>query len=41
MLLVCAAAYGLALAWAGVQIAAPAAENRLPELCQIAVHSKL
>jgi ABC-2 type transport system permease protein len=39
VLIVCAAAYGLALAWAGVQIAAREAEGRLPELCQIAVQS--
>jgi ABC-2 type transport system permease protein len=39
VLLVCSAAYGLALAWAGVQIAARQAERRLPELCQIAVLS--
>jgi ABC-2 type transport system permease protein len=41
LLVVCAAGYGLALPWAGVRIAAQIAENRLPELCQIAVHSKL
>lgn len=39
VLLVCSAAYGLALAWAGVQVAARAAEGKLPELCQIAVRS--
>jgi ABC-2 type transport system permease protein len=39
VLLVCSAAYGLALAWAGVQFAAREAESRLPELCQIAVQS--
>jgi ABC-2 type transport system permease protein len=39
VLLVCSAAYGLALAWAGVRVAAQAAEGRLPELCQIAVSS--
>ena len=38
-LIICSAAYGLALAWAGVQIAARDAEARLPELCQIAVRS--
>jgi len=38
-LIICAAAYGVALAWAGVQIAAREAEGRLPELCQIAVQS--
>jgi ABC-2 type transport system permease protein len=40
-LLVCAAVYGFALAWAGVRIAAIAAEKKLPELCQTAVRSKL
>jgi ABC-2 type transport system permease protein len=39
VLIVCSAAYGLALVWAGVQIAARQAETRLPELCQIAVRS--
>jgi ABC-2 type transport system permease protein len=38
-LIICSAAYGLALAWAGVQIAAREADRRLPELCQIAVQS--
>jgi hypothetical protein len=38
-LIICSATYGLALAWAGVQIAAREAEGRLPELCQIAVQS--
>ncbi len=41
MLVLGAAAYGLALAWTGVRIAAWAAEGRLPELCQIAIRSKL
>ena len=41
VLVMCAAGYGIALAWTGVRIAARAAEQRLPELCQIAVHSKL
>ncbi len=40
-LMVCSAAYGFALAWAGVRLAAQAAERRLPELCQVAVRSKL
>ena len=40
-LLVCAAAYGAALAWIGVRIAARAAEGRLPELCQVAIRTKL
>ncbi len=39
VLLPCAAAYGFALAWAGVQIAARMAEEKLPELCQIAIRS--
>ncbi len=39
VLLVCAAGYGIALAWAGVRIAARLAEPKLPELCQIALHS--
>jgi ABC-2 type transport system permease protein len=39
VLLLCAAGYGIALAWAGVRIAAHVAEPRLPELCQIALHS--
>jgi hypothetical protein len=41
VLLVCAAAYGFALAVIGVRIAAGAAERKLPELAQIAVRSKL
>ena len=41
VLIICSAAYGLALAWAGVQIAARQAQDRLPELCQIAVHSTI
>ena len=41
MLVPCAAAYGFGLAWIGVRIAARAAERKLPELCQIAVRSKL
>jgi len=39
VLLACAACYGVALAWAGVRIAAHVAEPKLPELCQIALHS--
>jgi len=35
------AAYGLALAWAGVRIAAATAAQKLPELCQVALRSKL
>ncbi len=41
VLLLCAAGYGLAVAWIGVRIAAAAAEHRLPELYQVAVRSKL
>ena len=40
-LIICSAAYGLALAWAGVQIAARQAQGRLPELCQIAVQGTI
>jgi ABC-2 type transport system permease protein len=40
-LVVGAAAYGLALAWAGVWLAAREAEGKLPELCQVAVASTL
>ena len=36
-----AAAYGGALAWAGTRLAAIAAAGRLPELCQAALRSKL
>jgi hypothetical protein len=41
VLVVCAAAYGLVLAWAGVRIAAALAEPRIPELGQIAARSRL
>jgi len=41
VLVLCAAGYGLALAWGGVRLAARAADRRLPELCQIAIRSKL
>jgi hypothetical protein len=41
VLILSAAAYGFALAWLGVRIAAREAERKLPELCQIAVRSKL
>jgi ABC-2 type transport system permease protein len=41
VLLPCAAVYGFALAWAGVRIAAIAAEGRLPELCQVALRGDL
>jgi ABC-2 type transport system permease protein len=40
-LIFCSAAYGLALAWAGVEIAARQAQERLPELCQIAVRGTI
>jgi ABC-2 type transport system permease protein len=36
-----AAAYGLALAWAGVRIAASTGEDKMPELCQVALASKV
>jgi len=36
-----AAGYGLALTWIGVRIAARAAEQKLPELYQVAVRSRL
>jgi ABC-2 type transport system permease protein len=39
VLLVCSAAYGVMLAWAGVQLAARQAAGKLPELCQVAVRS--
>ena len=39
VLLVCSAAYGVLLAWAGVQLAAREAAEKLPELCQVAVRS--
>ena len=41
VLVVCAAGYGLVLAWIGVRLAARAAEPRLPELYQLAARSKL
>ena len=41
LLIGCAAGYGIVLAWLGVQIAAAAAEQKLPELCQVALSSKL
>jgi hypothetical protein len=41
VLIICSAAYGLALARVGVQIAAREAEARLPELCQIAIRSTI
>ena len=39
LLTVCAAAYGLALAWAGVRIAAATGEAKMPDLCQVALAS--
>jgi ABC-2 type transport system permease protein len=41
LLMICAAAYGFALAWAGARIAASAAEGRMPELCQVAMASQI
>jgi ABC-2 type transport system permease protein len=41
VLTVCAAAYGFALAWAGVRIAATTGEGKMPELCQVAMASKV
>jgi ABC-2 type transport system permease protein len=41
VLVLCAAGYGIALAWIGVRIAAREAEQRLPDLYQIAIRSKL
>jgi ABC-2 type transport system permease protein len=41
VLTVCAAAYGLGLAWAGVRIAAATGEGKMAELCQVALASQL
>jgi ABC-2 type transport system permease protein len=41
VLVLCAAAYGLALTWAGVRGAANLAGKKLPELAQIAIQSAL
>ncbi len=41
LLTVCAAAYGYALAWAGVRIAATTGASKMPELCQVALASKV
>ena len=41
LLVLGAAGYGLALAWAGVRIAAATAAPKLPELCQTALRSRL
>ncbi len=41
VLLCCAAAYGFALLYIGVRLAAIAAVQRLPELCQVALASQL
>jgi hypothetical protein len=40
-LVVGAAGYGLALAWAGVRVAARVAKPRIPELGQIGARSRL
>jgi ABC-2 type transport system permease protein len=40
-LIVGAAAYGFALAWGGIWLAAREAEGKLPELCQVAIASTL
>jgi ABC-2 type transport system permease protein len=40
-LVLCASAYGIGLAWAGVSIAAGIGAQRLPEITEIAVRSKL
>ncbi len=41
LLTVGAAAYGLALAWAGVRIASSTGADKMPELCQVALASQL
>jgi hypothetical protein len=41
VLLCCAVLYGFGLLYAGVRLAAIAAEQKLPELCQIALRSEL
>jgi len=41
LLTVGAAAYGFALAWAGVRIAATTGASKMPELCQVALASKV
>jgi ABC-2 type transport system permease protein len=41
LLTIGAAAYGYALTWAGVRIAANAAEGKMPELCQVAIASQV
>jgi ABC-2 type transport system permease protein len=41
VLLVCSAAYGLVLAVGGVRVAARGTQERLPELCQVAVRSTI
>jgi ABC-2 type transport system permease protein len=41
LLTIGAAAYGLALAWAGVRVAAATGEGKMPELCQVALASKV
>jgi ABC-2 type transport system permease protein len=41
LLTIGAVMYGLALAWAGVRIAATAGASKMPELCQVALASKV
>jgi ABC-2 type transport system permease protein len=41
VVMICAAAYGIALAWGGVEIAARAAVGKMPELVQVAFSSNL
>jgi hypothetical protein len=41
LLTIGAAAYGLALAWAGVRIAGATGEGKMPELCQVAIASQV
>lgn len=37
----CAVAYGFGLAWLGVRAAATLTEDKLPELCQVAMRTSL
>ncbi len=41
LIVLAAAGYGFGLAWAGVRIAAAMAARQLPELCQVALRSRL
>ena len=41
LIVLAAAAYGFALAWAGVRVASAMAARQLPELCQVALRSRL